>query len=103
MGCFNVTKELLDLIYLSAQGLLVPGAAVPWVENMFTPGSYCESAYARMRDAYERLCTRLGVDVDDEDDDLNCMMESLENIQEVLCKEMFELGVTYAESIRTEG
>lgn len=96
-----MTKELLDSIYLSAQGLLVPDAAVPWVANMFTPGSYCESEYAGMRDAYERLCIRLGVDVDDEDDDLNRMVESLENIQEVLCKEMFKLGTAYADSIRS--
>ena len=93
-----MNKSLLDDIYLSVQGQIIPGLAVPCAENMFAPDSFCEKKYAEMREAYERLCTRLGVDLDDEDDDLNRMVDAMEKIQEVLCKKMFELGMVYAES-----
>lgn len=90
-------KELLHDIYLSMLGQLIPEATIPWVDNLYAPGSICHRKYNEMRDAYERVCTRLGVDVEDEDEDLNCMVDALDKIQEVLCKEMFALGVKYAQ------
>ena len=95
-----MNQTLLDNIYHSLQGSLIPAAAVPWVPNLFLPGSYCEQEYASMRKAYERVCLRLGIDPDDEDDDLNCMVTAMENIQEVYCKEMFRLGMEYAAFFR---
>ena len=88
-------KTLLDDIYRILVGFYIPEAAVPGVPDLFAPGSFCDREYAKMRDAYERVCTRLGVDVDDEDEDLNIMVEAMESIQEVLCKEMFRLGMEY--------
>lgn len=95
-----MNAKLLDDIYLSLTGQLIPDVAVPWVPNMFAPYGFCEREYTKMRDAYERLCARLGVDIDDEDDDLNCMVNALENIQEAYCKEMFRLGMAYAQNTR---
>lgn len=86
--------NFLDDIYLTLQGALIPQAAVPWVPNLFIPNGYCEREYTRMREAYERVCTRLCVDT--EDDDLNTMVQAMEKIQEVCCKEMFRLGMEYA-------
>ena len=88
-------KTLLDDIYRSLAGFYIPEAAVPGVPNLFAPHSFCDREYARMRQAYERICIRLGVNVDDEDEDLNIMVEAMESIQEVLCKEMFRLGMEY--------
>ena len=88
-------RKLLDDIYRSLMGFYIPEAAVPGVPNLFAPHGFCDREYAKMRDAYGRVCTRLGVNVDDEDEDLNCMVEVLEAIQERLCKEMFLLGLEF--------
>jgi len=92
----------LDDIYLSLLGVLIPEAAVPWVPNMFATNSFCEGEYGLMRDAYARLCARLGVAPDGEDADLNCIVGALEQIQEVLCKEMFRLGIEYTAICRRD-
>ena len=86
-------RKLLDDIYRSLVGFYIPEAAVPGVPDLFAPGSFCDREYAKMRDAYGRVCARLGVDVDDED--LICMVEAMEAIQERLCKEMFLLGMEF--------
>ena len=86
----------LDDIYLSLQGALVSQAAVPWVPNLFKSDGCCEREYTRMRDAYERVCIRLGIDADSEDDDLNVIVQAMDTIQEICCKEMFRLGMEYA-------
>lgn len=86
--------DLLDEIYLSLQGVLIPQAALPWVPNLFKPDGYCEGEYTKMREAYERVCFRLGTDTEDED--LNTMVQAMEHIQEACCKEMFWLGMEYS-------
>lgn len=91
-----MNEKLLDDIYLSLQGSLLPETAVPWVPNLFKPYGYCEREYAKMRESYVRVCTRMGIDPDDEDEDLNRIVLALENIQEAYCKEMFRLGMEYA-------
>ena len=91
-----MNDKLLNDIYLSLQGSLIPEAAVPWVPNLFKPYGYCEREYNELREAYARVCTRLGIDPDDEDDDMNRMVLAMEHIQEVCCKEMFRLGMEYA-------
>ena len=50
-----------DEIYESMLGLLMEEYALPDVNNAFVRGSYCDRQYARMRDAYERVCQRLQV------------------------------------------
>lgn len=89
--------ETFDEIFDSMQGFLIPEASVPWVENAFVPGSLYEEEYGRMREAYERLCLRLGVNADEGDDDLNTMVEALEAIQRELCKRIFRCGQEYAQ------
>ena len=68
----------------------LPEYAVPGVENAFAPGSFCDRKYAAMREAYERLCHRLGAG--DEDPDLEIIVDSLMDIQHFLTKTMFHLG-----------
>ncbi len=76
-----------EAFYLSLLGELAPEAAVPGVENAFAPGSLCGREYRRMREAYERLCTRLAVQ--DEDEDLNTLIDALEAIQKDLCRRTY--------------
>ncbi len=78
-----------DWVYETMLGLLEPEAMLPGIENAFFGGSFCAREYETMRSAYLRLCQRLGVA--DEDGDLNCMIESLENIQRELCRRIWEL------------
>ncbi len=91
-----MNEEVFEDIYRSMTGFYIPEAMVPGVPNLFAPYGYCDRECARMRQAYERLCARLGVDADDEDEDLNTMVEAMENIQKALCREMFLLGRTDA-------
>ena len=90
-----MTEEAwIEDIYDSLQGVLVPEARVPWVKNLFLPDSPCDRAYSNMLDAYERLRGRLGVA--DEDGDVEIIINSLLDIQQILGHEMFRCGVEYA-------
>ena len=75
-----------DEVYESMLGLLTEEYALPDVNNAFVPGSYCDRQYARMREAYERICQRLQVE---EDRDLNIMVEAMEKIQKELCRRIY--------------
>lgn len=79
-------KEDFEDIYCSLKGVLIPEYTIPWVENAFAHGGICEQRYGKMRDAYERVCNRLGVDVDDEDDDLNDIVYAMGDIQRQMCE-----------------
>ena len=81
-----------DDTYESMLGLRLPESSVPGVEDAFSEGSLCQREYDRMRDAYERLCSRLGAG--DEDPDLNTMVDAMEATQRDLCKRMYHCGQT---------
>ena len=81
-----------DDTYESMLGLRLPESSVPRVEDAFSEGSLCQREYDRMRDAYERLCSRLGAG--DEDPDLNTMVDAMEAIQRDLCERMYRCGQT---------
>ena len=89
-----IEEALIEDIYDSLQGVLVPEARVPWVKNLFLPGSPCDRAYSDMLDAYERLRDRLGAA--DEDEDVEIIINFLLDIQQILGHEMFRCGVEYA-------
>ena len=88
-----MNEELLDDIYGTLCGLYIPEAMVPGVPDLFADGSFCMEEYIRMRQAYDRICLRLGRDPDDGDKDLEVILEAMEHIQERLAKEMFRLGM----------
>ena len=92
-----IDPGLIDDFYYSLQGVLVPGARISWVKDLFTPGSPCDLAYEEMLRAYDRLRNRLGVQ--DEDEDIEIIINSLMDIQQILASEMFLCGVTYAKSL----
>ena len=80
--------DIRELVYESLIGECPD--LIMYVPNAFAPGSYCEARYREMLQAYERLRIRLGVD--DEDEDVEIMIESLLAIQKKLCMEMFDLA-----------
>ena len=85
--------DYIDDIYLSLQGLLTDDEKVPGVENLWTPGSFCDHQYNLMLEASGRLCDRLGVA--DEDADVEAMINALLRIQQELCRQMFLYGAKF--------
>ena len=92
-----VDDAIIEDIYDSLQGVLIPEARVPWVRNLFLPGSPCDRAYSQMLLAYERLRDRLGVEF--EDADVEIIINSLLDIQQLVGYEMFRCGLEYARSL----
>ena len=80
--------NISELVYESLIGELVD--PIKDVPNAFEPGSYCETRYRQVLEAYERLRGRLGVA--DEDPDVEIIIDSLLEIQRKLCMEMFDLA-----------
>ena len=80
--------NISELVYESLIGELID--PIKDVPNAFEPGSYCETRYRQVLEAYERLRGRLGVE--DEDPDVEIIIDSLLEIQRKLCMEMFDLG-----------
>lgn len=65
------------------------------VKNAYEEGSDCEQAYAEAVKACERLGERLG-NPSGEDPDVECIMNSMLKIQEILCMKMYEYGWYFA-------
>ncbi len=82
-------QDLFTDTYETMLGLREKEAEVKWVKNAFAEGSICAAEYEKMREAYERVCQRLGAG--EEDADLDMIVESMENIQKELCRNMYAL------------
>ena len=80
--------NISEFVYESLIGELVD--PIKDVPNAFEPGSYCETRYRQVLEAYERLRGRLGVA--DEDPDVEIIIDSLLEIQRKLCIEMCDLA-----------
>ncbi len=78
-------------VYETMLGISDAERKLHWVENAFEERSHCTREYQEMREAYMRLCDRLGAY--DEDPDLDIIVDSLEGIQKELCFRMFESGI----------
>ena len=82
--------ELWEQVYESMACHVVEAYRMPGVEDAFSHGSFCMEKYNEMRDAYDRLCDRLGVI--DEDEDVECIIHCYMAMQRELCKRMFFYG-----------
>lgn len=71
-------KITIKWAYQTMTAGVVEGFRMPGVEYAFADGQYCMEKYAQMRDAYDRLCERLGVR--DEDRDVEEIIQSLMDI-----------------------
>lgn len=68
-----------------------------YVKNAYEEGSDCDQAYAKAIEACERLGKRLGTP-EGEDPDVECIMNSMLKIQEILCMKMYEYGWFFAKN-----
>lgn len=68
---------------------------MPGVEDAFTMGSYCESRYRDIWDAYARIREKLGVK--DEDEDMELIIGAFEDVQRELCFRMYHYGAKFGE------
>ena len=85
-----MSAELWEKIYESLTCHILEPWRMPGVINAFSEDSYCMEQYRKMRDAYDRLCDRLGVE--DEDKDIETIISCYMGIQQELCKLMFAYG-----------
>ncbi len=80
--------DFYDEIYYSLIGELEADTALPWVPNAFSPDSDCDNAYTRLLDARNRLLEKLNRD---DDPDLSQMLEEMNTIQRILCRQLLSL------------
>jgi len=71
---------------------LMEGSRMPGVKYAYNDGK-CLEILNKMRDAYDRLCERLGVQ--DEDADVETIIYAFEEIQEELCYRMYRYGAEF--------
>lgn len=82
--------ELWERVYEAMTCHVSEEYRIPGVEDAFADNGICMQKYRQMRDAYDRLCERLGVE--DEDTDVECIIQCYMEIQRELCKRMFLYG-----------
>ena len=85
-----MATELWEQVYESMVCHVAEEYRLPGVEDAFANDAFCMEKYRQMRDAYDRLCERLGVV--DEDDDVECIIQCYTEMQRELCKRMFFYG-----------
>ena len=74
-----LSEPLWEKVYESLTCHVSESSRIPGVEDAFADNAYCMQKYRQMRDAYDRLCDRLGVV--DEDADVECIIQCYMQIQ----------------------
>ena len=82
--------ELWEQVYETLTSHVLEPYRMPGVIDAFAGDAYCMQRYRAMRDAYDRLCDRLGVL--DEDEDVVYIIGCYMDIQRELCRLMFQYG-----------
>jgi hypothetical protein len=82
--------EVLDTL----RGEMLPGYAVPNVENIYEEGKPYYQCYDDVFHAYERLRERLNVI--DEDDDVEIIIHSFFKMERLIAEKMFFYGAHFA-------
>lgn len=94
-------EEFVEHVYLTAIGMIHEDRAVPGVNDLFAPGKKCDQLYAQVRNAYERVCKRLGGcdgenhDELPQDSDLNDILNLMDSICQEVAFEMFRCGAHF--------
>lgn len=86
-------NSFIEDVYDSMQGFVESDVLVPGVEPAFAVGKKCERLYGQVYDAERRLEERLGVEAHDQD--VECIIRSLMDIQEELCYRMYHYGAKF--------
>ena len=86
--------ELWEQVYTSLTCHISEPWRMPGVINAFADGTKCMQLYGEMRNAYDRLCDRLGVV--DEDEDVECIIRCYMGMERELCRLMFAYGQQFS-------
>lgn len=65
------------------------------IQNEYEEGKLCNRLYSEMRDAYDRICARLGKP-DQEDRDVEIIIDSLLDIGKHLSMKMYDYGFFFS-------
>lgn len=84
----NQAEKIFDTL----NGAFCEGHGVPGVEDAFAPGSECARLYAEIYDANLRLCSRLGLEAE-EDKDVDTIINNGMAICRILGLKMYEYGL----------
>ncbi len=87
-------ERIYDLVngFLDLQASSVPESV--FVQNEFIPGSPCAESYAKVLDAYERLCSRLHKE-NTEDADVEIIISEMNAIMKHISIKMFRYGAFF--------
>lgn len=86
-------ESFMERVHLTLCGVLVETCRVPGVENIFASGGINLKLYSDAMDAYDRICVRLGVD--EEDDDLEIIINSVLDLEQEMSCRMYRYGVQF--------
>ena len=89
---YKMDRKLIEFVYDAMQGEY-RSSVNPDIENAFEEGAPCYNWYGKAYDAERRLEDRLGKD--SHDDDVECIMCAMTDIQQYLCFKMYEYGAKY--------
>ena len=93
------SKEFKELVYDLVNGALdleeYPVEESKYVKNEYEEDGLCAKLYSDMRDAYDRVCARLGKP-GAEDRDLDIMVDSRLKIDRYTSMKMYEYGWHFA-------
>ena len=85
-----MATALWEQVYESMTCHVLETHRMPGIEDAFSENAFCIQQYRQMRNAYDRLCVRFGVE--DEDRDIECIIQCYMEIQRELCRQMFFYG-----------
>lgn len=94
-------QKVYDLVSGSIDVKKHPSPESEIVVNEFAEGSPCEEAYREVYQACGRLSEKLGVDFG-EDADVECILNKMFEIQEILCMKMYDYGWLFAKKEEEE-
>ena len=84
-----MNDSILEDVYYTVTGEIAPEYRVVGIEDAFSEGGFCDTAWNEMYQARSRIRERLELE---EDEDLNIVVDELCSIQKELCLRMFRLG-----------
>lgn len=95
----KMDNEFKQLIYDLMNGSLdLENNAIEeskYVEDEFSEGKVCQTAYVEILDAYQRICERLKVG--EEDKDIEVIMNNFNTIMEHLYMKMYDYGYFFSQ------
>ena len=89
----TLQNDTFEAVYDSVLGNLVEECRLSWVPDITYAGGHFDRAYGEMISACWRVCERLGKE---EDPDVEQIRNAYEEMQKLLCRQMFISGAAYA-------